>query len=65
MECGTVLAPTPEAPPSAATVPVAAEKKHITVLFADVQGSMDLQGNRDLGLADIERRTVALLQECP
>ena len=64
-DCGAALAPTPSAGGSS-PAPVAgpAEKKHITVLFADVAGSMDLQEQLDAEVwAEIMGRFVALLAE--
>jgi class 3 adenylate cyclase/tetratricopeptide (TPR) repeat protein len=53
-ECGAPMAaapPVPSAVPGASPVPVVSERegerKQLTVLFADVQGSMDLQENLD------------------
>ena len=64
-ECGASL--TPSSASSAggpAPAPVAAEKKHITVLFADVAGSMDLQEQLDAEVwAEIMGRFVAILAE--
>ncbi|MGH9009650.1 MAG: adenylate/guanylate cyclase domain-containing protein, partial [Acidimicrobiia bacterium] len=65
-ECGSQLAPASSASSSAsaAVVPAAGEKKHITVLFADVAGSMDLQEQLDAEVwAGIMGRFVALLAE--
>jgi class 3 adenylate cyclase/tetratricopeptide (TPR) repeat protein len=62
--CGTALSPAamPTSPPQA--VPVAGEKKHITVLFADVAGSMDLQERLDAEVwAAIMGRFVSILAE--
>jgi adenylate cyclase len=61
-QCGTPVASV--APPSPATVPAAAERKHITVLFADVAGSMDLQERLDAEVwAQIMGRFVSILAE--
>jgi predicted amidophosphoribosyltransferase len=47
-DCGVPLNPiATRAPSSPEAVSVAGEKKHITVLFADVAGSMDLQEQLD------------------
>src|SRR5688572_8615556 len=49
---------------SAEAVPASAERKHITVLFADVVGSMDLQERLDAeAWAQIMGRFVAILVE--
>lgn len=63
--CGGPLAPSPDtAQTSPATVTVASEKKHITVLFADVAGSMDLQERLDAEeWAQIMGRFVSILAE--
>lgn len=64
-DCGAALSPTPSAGGSS-PAPTAgpAEKKHITVLFADVAGSMDLQEQLDAEVwAEIMGRFVALLAE--
>ena len=61
-ECGTALTTTTEAPSS--PVPAGGERKHITVLFADVAGSMDLQERLDAELwAQIMGRFVSILAE--
>jgi class 3 adenylate cyclase len=61
-ECGTPVASA--APPSPEAVPASAERKHITVLFADVAGSMDLQEQLDAEVwAQIMGRFVAILVE--
>jgi adenylate cyclase len=61
-ECGTGLRQAPS--PSPATTPVSGEKKHITVLFADVAGSMDLQERLDPEVwAQIMGRFVSILAE--
>jgi len=64
-DCGGSLTATEaSAPSSLATVPLAAERKHITVLFADVAGSMDLQERLDAEVwAQIMGRFVAILAE--
>ena len=68
-ECGAALT-TAAVSASAAAVPApapvagVAEKKHITVLFADVAGSMDLQEQLDAEVwAEIMGRFVAILAE--
>jgi class 3 adenylate cyclase len=61
-ECGTPVASA--AAPSAEAVPVSAERKQITVLFADVAGSMDLQEQLDAEVwAQIMGRFVSILAE--
>jgi adenylate cyclase len=64
-DCGAPLTPTAvSAQPSPATVSVGGEKKHITVLFADVAGSMDLQERLDPEVwAQIMGRFVSILAE--
>ena len=66
-ECGTAMAPAASSMPAApAPAPAGggAERKHITVLFADVAGSMDLQEQLDAEVwAEIMGRFVALLAE--
>ena len=63
-DCGASLTVTETAAPSAAAVPPSAERKHITVLFADVAGSMDLQDRLDTEVwAQIMGRFVAILAE--
>jgi class 3 adenylate cyclase/tetratricopeptide (TPR) repeat protein len=61
-ECGApVTSPGPSSP---AAVPTGAERKHITVLFADVAGSMDLQEQLDAEVwAGIMSRFVGILAE--
>jgi class 3 adenylate cyclase len=64
-DCGAALTPVASVGGSA-PAPVAgpSEKKHITVLFADVAGSMDLQEQLDAEVwAEIMGRFVALLAE--
>ena len=62
MECGAALQPAPARSPETGTV--SGEKKHITVLFADVAGSMDLQEQLDAEVwAQIMGRFVAILAE--
>jgi adenylate cyclase len=64
-DCGAALTPV-QIPPrsSPAAVAVAGEKKHITVLFADVAGSMDLQERLDAEVwAQIMGRFVQVLAE--
>jgi adenylate cyclase len=64
-ECGSALAaPIEGATSSPATVTRGGEKKHITVLFADVAGSMDLQERLDAEVwAQIMGRFVSILAE--
>jgi hypothetical protein len=64
-DCGASLTATEASGPSSpATGTVAGEKKHITVLFADVAGSMDLQERLDAEVwAQIMGRFVAILAE--
>jgi adenylate cyclase len=60
-DCGVSLIPLPKAEPPQ-TVAFPGEKKHITVLFADVAGSMDLQEQLDAEVwAQIMGRFVAIL----
>ena len=64
--CGHALTTTSPATsiPSPEAVPVSGEKKQITVLFADVAGSMDLQEDLDPeAWAGIMGRFVAILAE--
>ncbi|MCA1841986.1 MAG: adenylate/guanylate cyclase domain-containing protein, partial [Actinobacteria bacterium] len=57
-------APSAAPPPSAAPVSAGGERKHITVLFADVAGSMDLQERLDAEVwAQIMSRFVGILAE--
>jgi class 3 adenylate cyclase/tetratricopeptide (TPR) repeat protein len=61
-ECGSALAAPASSSPEA--VPASGERKHITVLFADVAGSMDLQEDLDPeAWASIMGRFVAILAE--
>src|ERR1051326_1595875 len=61
-ECGAALSPS--APCSPAAGPAGGERKHITVLFADVAGSMDLQERLDAEVwAQIMGRFVSILAE--
>jgi adenylate cyclase len=61
-ECGASLQPSPLPAPAAAAL--GGEKKHITVLFADVAGSMDLQERLDAEVwAQIMGRFVSILAE--
>jgi class 3 adenylate cyclase len=64
-DCGASLTPiSTRAPSSPEAVPVSGEKKHITVLFADVAGSMDLQEQLDAEVwAAIMGRFVSILAE--
>ena len=63
-ECGNALSATAPAAPSPEPVPTSAEKKQITVLFADVAGSMDLQERLDAEVwAEIMGRFVSILAE--
>jgi class 3 adenylate cyclase/tetratricopeptide (TPR) repeat protein len=64
-DCGASLTATQaSAPASAEAVPASAERKHITVLFADVAGSMDLQERLDAEVwAQIMGRFVSILAE--
>src|SRR5205823_1066913 len=62
IECGVslpaALSPSPEA------IPASGERKQLTVLFADIRGSMDLQENLDPEVwAGIMGRFVAILAE--
>jgi class 3 adenylate cyclase/tetratricopeptide (TPR) repeat protein len=60
-DCGTSLTATTASPP---VVAAGGERKHITVLFADVAGSMDLQEQLDAEVwAQIMGRFVAILVE--
>jgi adenylate cyclase len=66
--CGDCGAPLTAAEPAggsnSAAVPVAGERKHITVLFADVAGSMDLQERLDSEVwAEIMGRFVSILAD--
>jgi class 3 adenylate cyclase/tetratricopeptide (TPR) repeat protein len=62
-ECGSPLA-APAPSPSPETVLVSGERKQITVLFADVAGSMDLQERLDAEVwAQIMGRFVSILAE--
>ncbi len=64
-DCGVRLTPT-QAPAQerVAAVPSSGERKHITVLFADVAGSMDLQEQLDSEVwAQIMGRFVSILAE--
>jgi class 3 adenylate cyclase/tetratricopeptide (TPR) repeat protein len=64
--CGASLTPaaTSARPSSVEAVPVSGEKKQITVLFADVAGSMDLQEQLDAEVwAQIMGRFVSILAE--
>ena len=64
MECGSALGTTTEGPSSPAVVPAGGERKQITVLFADVAGSMDLQEQLDAEVwAEIMGRFVQVLAE--
>jgi hypothetical protein len=64
IECGTALTPPSETPSLTATVSVGGELKHITVLFTDVAGSMDLQERLDPEVwAQIMGRFVSILAE--
>jgi adenylate cyclase len=64
IECGGALAAPAERPSSPAAAAVAGEKKHITVLFADVAGSMDLQERLDAEVwAQVMGRFVSILAE--
>jgi adenylate cyclase len=61
-ECGAALQPA--TPSSPETIAASGEKKHITVLFADVAGSMDLQERLDAEVwAQIMGRFVSILAE--
>ena len=63
-ECGTALASSALSAPSPETVSVSGEKKQITVLFADVAGSMGLQERLDAEVwAAIMGRFVSILAE--
>jgi class 3 adenylate cyclase/tetratricopeptide (TPR) repeat protein len=64
-DCGASLAAAPiSATSSPAAVPSAGEKKQITVLFADVAGSMDLQEQMDAEVwAQVMGRFVSILAE--
>jgi class 3 adenylate cyclase/tetratricopeptide (TPR) repeat protein len=63
-ECGTALAFPAPSSPSPEAVSVSGEKKQITVLFADVAGSMDLQEQLDAEVwANIMGRFVGILAE--
>jgi predicted ATPase/class 3 adenylate cyclase len=64
MECGSALRTTTDEPASPPALAAVGEKKHITVLFADVAGSMDLQENLDAEVwAQIMGRFVSILAE--
>jgi class 3 adenylate cyclase len=64
IECGSALMASTGAPVSPRTVQAGGERKHITVLFADVAGSMDLQERLDAEVwADIMGRFVSILAE--
>jgi class 3 adenylate cyclase len=64
-ECGSPLgSPASTGPRSQETLVVSGEKKHITVLFADVAGSMDLQERLEAEVwAAIMGRFVSILAE--
>jgi len=62
--CGTPLRPPSEGSRPPPTAPADGERKHITVLFADVAGSMDLQEQFDAEVwAQIMGRFVSILAE--
>ncbi len=62
--CGTSFNPSATRAPSPEAVAVPGEKKQITVLFADVAGSMDLQERLDAEVwAQIMGRFVSILAE--
>jgi hypothetical protein len=63
-ECGASLVPGSAISSSPEAVPASGERKQLTVLFADVAGSMDLQEELDPEVwAGIMGRFVALLAE--